>query len=83
MQIWWMNYKGDLPELNEGEKKYIEDITGRIPLLLRALPRIKCKNFKDIEEKFPNSPELLQVIKYVELSMKKQNRAMESSEWKE
>jgi hypothetical protein len=41
MKAWWDYYKNELPTISEEEKKYVEDMTGCIPLLLRALRKHK------------------------------------------
>ena len=77
MQEWWGHHESRLPNLDEREKERVEDITGRIPLLLRALLKLGERKdtgstnltapiFKDVE--FLNSAELnavsTQVTKY-------------------
>jgi len=81
MQAWWMIYKDDLPELNEDEKKTIENITGCVPLLLRALLGLKGKDFAAILETLLDYPKLGEVTFQVEKFVKGKEAALTEVEW--
>ncbi|RUS12847.1 hypothetical protein BC937DRAFT_86882, partial [Endogone sp. FLAS-F59071] len=52
MPKWWDLHEKLLPKLNDDDKKKVEDITGRIPLLLGALLMFHGKDFKSVESDF-------------------------------
>jgi len=66
--MWWENYQAHLPDLTDDDKKRIEDITGGIPLLLRALlsPDFKKLKFEKLLAEYLNTQELLQVTDQME-----------------
>lgn len=74
MKEWWNIYKNALPTLTDDHKKNVEDITGCIPLLLRALLRYPGKDFKSVESDFLSEVELQNVIDQMQTyaTMKKQ-----------
>jgi hypothetical protein len=58
MTHWWDHHKANLPTFECGEKARVEDMTGRIPLLLRPLLKFKGKSFRDVESQFWSHPDL-------------------------
>lgn len=52
MEQWWIHHQGKVPIFEDGDKAKVEDLTGRIPLLLRPLLDFAEKPFHDIEQKF-------------------------------
>jgi hypothetical protein len=52
MKQWWIHHRGKVPIFEDDEKARVEDLTGRIPLLLRPLLDFAEKPFHDIEQKF-------------------------------
>jgi hypothetical protein len=80
MQKWWMLHEKDLPKVDESEKEYIEDVTGRIPLLLRVLLRLGRQNFEDVKSEFLKSPELSKVPLQVEDHSLKMQSKLKSDE---
>ena len=85
MQEWWKHHESRLPIVDENEKIYIEDITGRSPLLLRALLGQNGKQFKDIKHEFLESESLkfvpTQVEKFVRDKKIELNSSSESWMW--
>jgi hypothetical protein len=57
MDKWYTHFSYKLPTLSDQERQFVEYITGRIPLLLRPLFKIK----KFDEATFLRSPDLLKV----------------------
>jgi hypothetical protein len=86
MQQWWLHYQnqGSLPKLTDDEKKDVEDLTGCIPLLLRAILGYSGKNFKDVESEFLSNKELsdaTEQLKSFEESMSLKLRRNDSLSW--
>ena len=50
MAIWWERNRTTLPTLNESDREWVEELTGRIPLLLKPLSQFADQVFD--EEKF-------------------------------
>jgi len=82
MQKWWMLYKDRLPNVNDSEKEYIEDITGRTPLLLCALLKLGGQDFKDVKSKFLASPELEKVPIQVEKHALQMRTILDNYNWR-
>ncbi|KAF8333265.1 hypothetical protein F5887DRAFT_994782 [Amanita rubescens] len=62
MKQWWVHHEGKLPIFErESDKGRVEDLTGRIPLLLRPLLGWKGQNFCDIQQQFWHHRELAMV----------------------
>lgn len=81
MQQWWKHYQGVLPTLTDGDRKEVEDITGCIPLLLRALLRYPGRDFKSVESNFLSEVELQNVIDQVQNFTDEKKFVMNSMEW--
>jgi hypothetical protein len=58
MKQWWNYHQGELPTLDSLGTVGIEDLTGRIPLLLRPLLRFSQQDFHTVENDFWTSPEI-------------------------
>lgn len=59
MKQWWAHHKGKLPIFEqESDKGRVEDLTGRIPLLLRPLLEWKGQDFSNIQREFWDHREL-------------------------
>jgi len=58
MKWWWFHHKAKAPIVKDDDKARVEDLTGRIPLLVRPLLEWASKPFHDIEEKFWAHPDL-------------------------
>jgi hypothetical protein len=52
MKQWWCHHRGKVPIFEDDDKARVEDLTGRIPLLLRPLLNFAKKPFHDIEREF-------------------------------
>lgn len=52
MNQWWIHHNKQVPIFEAGEKSRVEDLTGRIPLLLRPLLQFAGKPFNEIEQGF-------------------------------
>lgn len=52
MKQWWINQEKKVPILGDDEKAGVEDLTGRIPLLLRPLLHFAEKPFDEIKTEF-------------------------------
>lgn len=81
MQQWWRLYQEALPTLADDDRKEVEDITGCIPLLLRALLRYSGKDFKDVKSKFLEEPELKNVTKQVKEFAVEKKEALNVLQW--
>jgi len=70
MKWWWAHHEGNLPTLDEFGTVKIEDLTGRIPLLLRPLLQFSQQDFDEVENDFLTSPEIdtvrTNIIKFAE-----------------
>ncbi|KAL1916623.1 uncharacterized protein VTP21DRAFT_5327 [Calcarisporiella thermophila] len=83
MQEWWKLYSDCLPNINQTEKEFIEDITGRTPLFLRALLRLESnRDFKDIKSNFLNSQELLNIPSQVVAFAEQKKIESNQQEWR-
>jgi hypothetical protein len=49
VNLWFDHYADKIPALTSLERKFVEYVTGRIPLLLRALFYFQDKPFKRVE----------------------------------
>ena len=56
MTAWWERNERKVPKLDESNRVWVEELTGRIPLLLKPLFRFENQEFD--EQKFLCSPEL-------------------------
>ncbi|THH06055.1 hypothetical protein EW145_g4343 [Phellinidium pouzarii] len=61
MSWWWKHNLKSLPSVRPDERKFVEDLTGSVPLLLRPLLRLKDRQFVDAKEQFMASEELVHV----------------------
>jgi hypothetical protein len=50
MKQWWIHHKGKVPIFGGDDKARVEDLTGRIPLLLCPLVDFAGKPFHEIEQ---------------------------------
>jgi len=96
MREWWKHYKSRLPNLEKHEKELVEDITGRVPLLLDALLDLgqrrdtdsagptmpTTKNYKEVEIDFLGSPELKRIVAQVEDFAQLQKTNLHGISWK-
>ena len=73
MAKWWDHNQESLPELDQDTRKWVEDITGCIPLLLRPLFQFKGERFdkgessvdNPFEEKFLSCDEIETVTDHI------------------
>jgi len=65
MKHWWIHHKENLPILKGNDKAELEDLTGRIPLLLRPLLEFAKKPFRDIQQSFLMHQDLVIVGKNI------------------
>lgn len=66
MKQWWGHHEGKLPVFEpESDKDRVEDLTGRIPLLLQPLLGWKGQRFGSIEQQFWHHRELAVVKKNI------------------
>jgi hypothetical protein len=63
MKQWWIHHKNKVPIFDD--KARIEDLTGRIPLLLHPLLHFAKKPFHEIEQEFRMHHDLATVGKNV------------------
>ena len=61
MKQWWCHHRGKVPIFEHDDKARVEDLTGRIPLLLRPLLNFAKKPFHDIEREFGEHRDLATV----------------------
>lgn len=61
MSWWWKHNGKSLPSLRTDEKKFIEAVTGCVPLLLRPLLKMRDRLFSDSREQFLAAEELVNV----------------------
>ena len=61
MSWWWKHNVKSLPSIRPDERKFVEDLTGCNPLLLRPLLRAKERQFIDCKDQFLASEELVHV----------------------
>lgn len=59
MSWWWKHNAKLLPTIRPDERKFIEDLTGCNPLLLRPLLRAKERQFIDCKDAFMSSEEII------------------------
>jgi hypothetical protein len=52
MKQWWIHHKEKVPIFGGDDKARVEDLTGRIPLLLRPLLHFAEKPFHEIDQEF-------------------------------
>jgi hypothetical protein len=52
MKQWWHHHQDKVPLFSGDDKARVEDLTGRIPLLLRPLLQWGGQPFRDIEKSF-------------------------------
>jgi hypothetical protein len=74
MEQWWHHHEDMLPKFeNDEERVEVEELTGRIPLLLRPLLRFCQQKYRAVEGDFWASPELAAVRRNIEqFSMSKE-----------
>lgn len=73
MQQWWIHHEKRVPIFGAEDKARVEDLTGRIPLLLRPLLHFANKPFHEIEQEFWTHRDLFIVGKNVlEFAQEKQ-----------
>ena len=66
MEAWWGHYRSDVPNFEtDADRMEVEELTGRIPLLLRPLLRFGSHNFRTVEDNFWMEPDLLAVGKNI------------------
>ena len=63
MSAWWERNERKVPKLDESNRAWVEELTGRIPLLLKPLSRFVNQEFD--EQKFLSLPELQTVKKNI------------------
>ena len=63
MNQWWIHHKKNVPIFKDDDKARVEDLTGRIPLLLRPLLQFSGKPFHEIEQGFWRHDDLVAVRK--------------------
>ena len=61
MKQWWTNHEKKVPILGDDDKAKVEDLTGRIPLLLRPLLHFAEKPFDEIKTEFWTHDDLVAV----------------------
>jgi hypothetical protein len=62
MKQWWLHHHTSLPTFeDDADKDRVEDLTGRIPLLLRPLLESNAKTFSDQEPDFWTHRDLVAV----------------------
>jgi hypothetical protein len=65
MKQWWIHHKERVPIFGGDDKARVEDLTGRIPLLLRPLLDFAGKLFHGIEQEFWTHHDLATIRKNV------------------
>ena len=67
MKQWWHHYEDKLPKFeNVEERVEVEELTGRIPLLLRPLLRFCQQKYRSVERDFWACPEIEDVRQNIE-----------------
>jgi hypothetical protein len=61
MKAWWHHHDATIPKFETDDKIRVEDLTGRIPLLLRPLFKYGGKTFCDVEAAIWEEPEITAV----------------------
>lgn len=61
MSWWWKHNIKTIPSVRPDDRKFIEELTGRVPLLLRPLLRAKERQFIDCRDQYLASEELVHV----------------------
>ncbi|KAL5512234.1 hypothetical protein ACEPAG_3519 [Sanghuangporus baumii] len=61
MSWWWKHNIKTIPSVRPDDRKFIEELTGRVPLLLRPLLRAKERQFADCKDQYLASEELAHV----------------------
>ncbi|KAI5117573.1 hypothetical protein M0805_005636 [Coniferiporia weirii] len=61
MSWWWKHNSKLLPSVRPDDRKFVEEVTGCVPLLLRPLLRLRDRQFSDAKEYFLASEELVHV----------------------
>lgn len=82
MKQWWIHHEKKVPIFKADDKARVEDLTGRIPLLLCPLLDFAEKPFHEIEREFWTHPDLVIVGKNVSefAAEKKKNERAENYE---
>lgn len=65
MRHWWYHHEGKVPMIEDDDKARVEDLTGRIPLLLCPLLEFTGKQFCDIEHEFLEHRDLAVIEKNI------------------
>jgi hypothetical protein len=66
MEQWWHHHMDKLPKFeNDEERVEVEELTGRIPLLLRPLLRFGQRKYRAVERRFLSCPEIDAVRKNI------------------
>ena len=66
MEQWWPHHEDKLPKFeNDEERVEVEELTGRIPLLLRPLLRFCQQEYRTVERDFWRCPEIVAVRKNI------------------
>lgn len=76
MECWYEHYKNMLPEFSPEDKAKIEDLTGRIPLLLYGLIRgdFHGKPYHDVDEVFFSTEDIMNVVDWAVLFTEQMNQ---------
>jgi hypothetical protein len=82
MEQWWIHYDKKVPIFEANDKLKVEDLTGRIPLLLRPLLQFVAMPFHEIERKFWMHHDLAAVEENV-LQFAAEKRAKESQNYEQ
>ena len=77
MNQWWIHHEKKVPIFEADDKAEVEDLTGRIPLLLRPLLQFSGKPFHEIEQGFLTHKHLVAVRENI-VQFAAEKRAKES-----